>query len=164
MAETKVRAKVAEREYLDAKGNVTEDEHEATGVRYTHLGTGKVIEFQIPSNRGKDLLAAFGLKTWIGNLMSQHDGDVAAVQAKLDQVAAGNWPERVGGFGPRYDVDALVTAIASATADAGLPSDEGAIRKRIADEKGYAAGALKNPAVLAHYNSLTQKATDLGAL
>lgn len=151
------RTKVAERDYIAADGSVTDDEQLATGVKYKFLSTGAVIErkFDTINTDGARMLALFGLKTWIGNLMSQHDGDADAVNAKLDSVWAGKWPDREGAIGPRYDADILALAIAQAKGE----SDPAPYVKKIAEMKGYGGKAYSVLEVRKAYDSLAGKAS-----
>jgi hypothetical protein len=77
-----------------------------------------------------------------------------------DTVNNSEWSKREGFGGPRCDADALAMAIAKVK----KLTDPAPFAKRIAEEKGYAAMALKVPAVLAHYNEITGKSATVGDL
>ena len=115
------KKKQANRLYVDETGTATKDEALAVGVRYEALADDeKTVKAttQIPDLRKIDpkgllLLALFGAKTWIGNLYNM-DLEQTEIQARIDTVIAGEWPERQVFGGPRYDAEALANAIARA--------------------------------------------------
>jgi hypothetical protein len=159
------KEKVANRLYTTAAGTVTKDEAEAVGVRYESLNGDKIVavtkieDLTKIDPKGLLLFALFGAKTWIGNLYNQ-ELSPDEVQARVDSVVAGEWPERQSIGGPRYDVDALALAI---TKVKGLVDPEPA-KKRIVEEKGYGTMAMKVPEVLAAYNVITGKVATVASL
>lgn len=172
MANKTDKKKVANRLYIGPDGKEA-DEETAIGVRYESLDeTGKVVRTTEVADvskidpRGLQLLALFGLKTWVGNLYNQVlNGEGSMTFDDIDSrlalvVEKGEWPERQGVGGPRYDADALALAIAQAKGQ----TDPAPFAKRIAEEKGYGAMALKVAAVLDKYNAITGKGGDLAAL
>lgn len=159
------KEKVANRLYTKPDGTVTKDEAEAVGVRYEALNGDKIVSVTaIPDltkidAKGLLLYALFGAKTWIGNLYNQ-ELTADEVQARVDSVNGGEWPERQTLGGPRYDVDALALAI---TKVKGLV-DPAPAKKRIVEEKGYGTMAMKVPEVLTEYNSITGKVATVASL
>lgn len=156
-----VRTKVANRLYIAASGAVVEDEQDAEGVKFENLERGETVTsmWKDFTDDGKRLIGLFGLKTWIGNLFNQ-DLELDEINARLDSVKAGEWPERQGVGGPRYDAEALSKAIAEVKG----ATDAAPFRKRIDEEKGYGTMALKVPEVLGAYNRLTGKVATVAAL
>lgn len=166
MAKTE-RVKVANRLYVDAQGKVVDDEALATGIRYEFLGDGPkapptwTVESQFSdfNDDGKRLAWLFGMKTWVGNLANQ-DLTADEINARLATVAGGEWPERQGVGGPRYDMAALAQAIMQAKG----AQDPAPFAKRLADEKGYATMAMKVPAVSDIYYRLVGKSVTVDQL
>ena len=155
------REKVANRLYIDLNGKVVDDEQDATGVRFENLERGETVTVQYADFNpiGQRMGWAFGMKTWIGNLFNQ-ELDLAEIEARLDSVKGGEWPERQGVGGPRYDAEALSKAIAEVKG----ADDAAPFAKRIADEKGYGTMALKVPDVMAAYNRLIGKVVTVANL
>jgi len=156
------REKVANRDYVDASGQEVEDEQDAMGVKFEHLSRGETVAVNWSdfSDDGKRLIGLFGLKTWIGNLFNQKL-DIGEINDRLDKVKAGEWPERQGMGGPRYDQNALAQAIATAKGS----TDVAPFLKRVQDDSKYASMAMRHPEVLRLYNQATGRAApDLSAL
>jgi hypothetical protein len=156
------REKVANRLYVGVDGKtVVEDEQDAQGVRFEELERKETVVaiWSHFNDDGKRLIGLFGLKTWIGNLFNQ-DLDLDEILARVDSVKAGQWPERQGVGGPRYDADKLATAIATVKGAA----DSAPFLKRIQEEKGYAAMAMKVTEVMDLYNKATGKSISASAL
>lgn len=161
MADKPKKEKVANRLYIDSQGAKVDDETNAQGVRYEHLERKEnVVAMWGDFNAdGQRLVGLFGLKTWIGNLFNQ-DLDLAEVEARLAEVKSGKWPEREGVGGPRYDAAVLAASIAEAK----KAPDPAPFLKRITEEKGYGAMALKVPAVQHLYNTKMGKAVTIDQL
>lgn len=174
------RSKVAERHYIAADGALTKNEEDAVGVRYKHVGTGEVIELKTGLEAGSigAMLAAFGAKTWIGNLVSQFTDrenggvvDFEGVRERLADLSDGNWPGREAGEGAgpgaRMDRDALAEAIVLVLEDAGDERVQGdkragvkaAVRQKIEDDLKWAMGKRRVTEVAVHYLQLTGKTT-----
>jgi len=162
------REKVADRLYVDAQGDVAEDEQDAQGVKFVHLdpkgekgNPGTVaVSWSDFSDDGKRLIGLFGLKTWIGNLFNQKL-DLGEINDRIDSVKAGEWPERQGVGYPRYNQAALAQAIATAKGAA----DVAPFLKRVQDDSKYASMAMRHPKVLELYNKATgRESPDLAAL
>lgn len=168
MASEPKKRKIAERDYLDADNNVVDEEHEAAGVRYTQLRTGNVYDsmtgaadHDIVGTRVA-MLAAFGLKTLIGNLVSQFDGDLTAVRERDEQIVDGQpWPGRQGGEGSRIDLDVLAQALLDeATAQgavAGSPDDFKATMREKAEDLDWARARRNDPRIAPRYVALAAK-------
>lgn len=121
---TKVR--VAKHELL--KGSeVTENEEEATGIRYTQLGSGAKFEVDIAGmpDAAKNLLAIFGAKTLATNEASQarngqhadEAGQLLAIQERFDLISGKTtgtpqWVDRTGGE-RKIDLDVMAQAMAN---------------------------------------------------
>lgn len=138
---TEFKRKIADRDWINAVGQVVGSAEEATGVRHTMLKSGNVYERQItPAN--STLYAVFGAATYIGNLVSQHQDDPAAINAKLDLVDQGEWPGREAGEGPRkIDKDVMAQAVADVALAEGVDPTKvnvPAIRARLDDDSFYA--------------------------
>lgn len=163
--------KIAERDYLAPDGTVVDDEEEATGVRYTQLATGKQINYQIPeASPGKiqTMIAVFGLKTWIGNLVSQFKGDLDAVVGRLNELAEGNWPGRAPGEGPvsKINLDALAEAMAMVAEELGkIKAGDSAdqykdrARAKLEEDPTLRRKFRADPQIGAKYNELVGKTT-----
>lgn len=149
------REKVANRDYIDAAGAKVEDEQDAVGVRYEHLERAQTVQVMWSefNPEGQRLCGLFGLKTWIGNLFNQ-DLELPEIQERIESVKGGEWPERAGVGGPRYEFDKLANAIASVKGVA----DSAPFLKRLQEEKGYAAMAMKVGEVATLYHQATGKA------
>jgi hypothetical protein len=169
----KPKPRVANRLYIGTDGKPVKEPDEAVGVRYERLGANGVILWTVEvadvtkiHPDGQKLLALFGAKTWIGNLDNQddaHDEILAKVATVTDK---GEWPEREGNVGPRYDFDKLAPIIL----DFKLKDDPSsnatleAILKRLNSEKGYPAMAMRVPDVATAYHAATGKAATIKAL
>jgi hypothetical protein len=106
---------------------------------------------------------SFHLQTWteiwIENLKNQNL-DPKEIEARLAIVNGSAWSERQVVAGRRFDVDALSLAIAKVKGMA----DPAPFLRRIQEEKGYAAMAMKVPDVIREYNSITGKVAAVGDL
>lgn len=163
MADAKKPRKIAERDYLDAEGVVVEDEHEAAGVRYTQLRTGKTYDSMTGAadhdvvGTRVAMLAAFGLKTLIGNLVSQFDGDLAAVADRDAMIVDGEpWPGRQGGEGSRIDLDILVEALCQEAEAQGKTVDKAALREK-AEDLEWSKARRNDPRITPRYVALAAK-------
>lgn len=163
------KRKIAERDYLGPDGSVVDDEEEAAGVRYTQLASGKSIDILIPNaspGSVQTMLAAFGAKTWVGNLVSQFKGDLGAVQGRVSELADNNWPGRAPGEGPvsKINLDALAVAMALVAEETGKlkegdSADEYKARARAKIDGDVALRRKMRaiPEVAAKYNELVGK-------
>jgi hypothetical protein len=119
---TKVR--VAKHELLKGT-DVTENEEEATGIRYTQVGSGAKFEIDIAGlpEGAKNMLAIFGAKTLATNEASQarngkyadEAGQLLAIQERFDLIAgkttgAPQWVDRTGGE-RKIDLDVMAQAM-----------------------------------------------------
>lgn len=121
---TKVR--VAKHELLKGT-DVTENEEEATGIRYTQVGSGKTFELDVAGlpDGAKNMLAIFGAKTLATNEASQarngkyadEAGQLLAIQERFDLIAGKTtgtpqWIDRTGGE-RKIDLDVMAQAMAN---------------------------------------------------
>lgn len=118
---TSKNKRVSKRDFLDASGQVVDKIGEATGARYTLLGTGKEfdIDFSDASmwgpGRPGTMCAIFGYHTKVGNVantvLNDKDSPGSAedagdeCEAWLDGLDKGVWREAAepGTRGPKYD-------------------------------------------------------------
>lgn len=113
------RKAVAKHYLLDTQGQVTEDEKQATGIRYHHLASGNTFDYQI-SDAAKMMLAVFGAKTLATNEASairQKEGDdsdqVGAIRERFALLDSGEWVDRTREGGPKIDVPRLAASAAA---------------------------------------------------
>jgi predicted RNA-binding protein YlqC (UPF0109 family) len=121
---TKVR--VAKHELLKGTA-VTENEEEATGIRYTQVGSGKTFELDVAGlpDGAKNMLAIFGAKTLATNEASQarngkdadEAGQLLAIQERFDLIAGKTtgtpqWVDRTGAE-RKIDLDVMAQAMAN---------------------------------------------------
>jgi len=129
---TSSKRAVAKHSMLDAAGNITENETEATGQRYVHLATGRTFDYQVPgavAGSPQTMLAIFGAKTLMTNeasAMRQKEGDnsdqVGAIEERFALTDTGQWVDRTREGGPRTDRDALALAAAEIFGEAQSPA------------------------------------------
>lgn len=141
-----VRARVAKHEYLDATGNVVENEEDAHGVRYTLLASGKhfdyIVDTASPAGR---MLAVFGAKTLATNEASQarqkggeNADQIGAITERFELIGTGKWVDKTGGA--RFDLDTLAQAIVNVGASKGKSLEVAAIRERLDSTAPEASG------------------------
>lgn len=120
----KVRAKVAEHEFIDAAGEPVDDGESAQGYRYTLLASGDSFDWYWAqaNDDEKRMLAIFGAKTLATNETSQArnnpkgSGSAAeqmeALRERFTMLRSGQWVDRSReGSVVKIDKDALAEAI-----------------------------------------------------
>lgn len=185
MADSKEKREMqAEHKLLDQSGTVVEAEESAFGISYKHLKTGETFTWTLPTQDAAvsaetRMLAIFGAKTLATNVASASKtrkdgvGAVPSIQERFDLIRSGTWVDRT--VGPRYDTDILLQAIAAAKAESGQAFDEAATRAKLESEdktygsaknQTYAAFAMTNKSVRAHYDALrpAKAEAELGSL
>lgn len=163
------RAKVAQRDWIDADGNVVAEEL-ATGVRYTNVESGQTYEWQSGAPAGSDavMLACFGALTLMGNVANTRinglDGSgeeaIGDIKERFELLKTGKWIDRSeGARGPKYDLGKLATAFIEVRAAMGQPVkgtyDE--ILQKLTEDKSIFAKVRSNPDVQAKYAELAGK-------
>jgi len=140
---------VAKHYLLTSTGEVTENEGEATGIRYVSLASGRTFDYQVPgatAGSPQSMLAVFGAKTLATNeasAMRQKEGDssdqVGAIEERFALIDTGQWVDRTREGGPRTDRDALATAAvqilseAEAAKEGGRPFDAATMATKVAE-------------------------------
>jgi len=169
---TVTRKPVAEHEYLDAAGNVVDDEESAQGYRYKLLENGETFAWQYAeaTEDEKRLLALFGAKTLATNESSAKRNSVKGAKSADEQIEAvrvrfnrirneGVWVDRSGAPGFAVKPELLAQAINNVKERMGKTVDIGETMRRIAEEAGYVAKARKLPDVAAEYAKLAGRPT-----
>ena len=122
------RVAVADHQYLDAQGNVIQEDGESTGTgyRYTLLSNKETFDWQwdLANENERRMFALFGVKTLATNMTSQARNNVKGAASDAEQMEAlrsrfnhvrneGTWlPEREGGPAvAKIDKPKLATAI-----------------------------------------------------
>lgn len=164
------RKKVANRDWINAAGEVVKNEEEATGVRYTNLESNESFEWQsgAPAGSGAVMLACFGALTLMGNVANTRlnglDGTgaeaIADIKERFALLDSGKWADRTeGARGPKYELDKLATAFIEVRAAMGTPVkgtyDE--ILQKFTEDKSLVAKVRSNPDVQKKYAELTGK-------
>lgn len=167
------KRKVADHEYLDAAGNIVDEEESAQGYRYKHLESQKDFTWQWAdaTDDERRMLAIFGAKTLATNETSaarnnskgaaSADDQMNAVKSRFDLIRGGTWLDRErGGGGFAIKPELLAQAINNVRQALGKAvTDVGELLKRIAEEPGYSAKARKVPEVAAEYARLAGRST-----
>jgi hypothetical protein len=174
-----VKRKVANHELLNAAGEVTESEEEATGIRYTLLANNQSFDYQSGLEPGKaaTMLAVFGAKTLATNETSaarnnskgeaSADEQIDAVRERFALLNDGKWVDRTReGVGAKVDLDALAEAICrvliaegkstQADVDGGYKAK---VRAKLDDDKTYARKARSYGPVANEYANLVGRTT-----
>lgn len=165
-----VKRAVAKHELLDAKGELVENEEEATGIRYTLLANGQAFDWQYGTNPDADrMIAIFGAKTLATNESSAMrnstkgaatpDEQIDAVRERFALIQTGKWIDRTReGVGAKIDLDALANAICNVMVADGKYTPEqvqneklAATRQKLDDDKGFARKARQHPPFAAEY-------------
>jgi hypothetical protein len=173
------RGKIAERDWVNVNGEVVDAHAEATGARYTYLGSGTSLERQFGEpGTPATLCAVMGWLTKVGNIVNtivnapDYDGvtDPIPEAAEWDAgLEKGIWREPGEGTarGPKYDKDVLAGALLDVLAEKAA-GDFAHYRERLED-RGYYAKVRGNPAIMVRYMQRmaekgTATGTDVGAL
>lgn len=165
------RKAIANRQWLklsaDGKSYDEVAEEEATHVGYTYKADGQsyVHKLSAPGTLA-GMLEGFGALTLMGNITNTWKGEegersaspIEDITARFKLMGEGKWIDRTSsGFGgPRYDKMALAETLVQVLGKA-AKGDAAAYLKRIEEEKGYGAKALKNPDVLRAYGEKVGK-------
>lgn len=150
------RKRVSKRDFIDENGAVVDKMEEATGARYTLVGTtGGEFDLQVGNlSFPERAFAIFGFHTKIGNVANTvlNDKDdpgepsdaAEAIKDFLGLVDSGMWtePAKGGVAGARVDRDALAMAIVEVftpiNAARGKPApDLVAVREKLEDSKEF---------------------------
>lgn len=170
-----VRKQVAKHFLLNAAGEVTEDEKDATGIRYVQVSTGDTFDYQV-SEAAKMMLATFGAKTLATNESSQvrnnpkgAGGDSEQMEAIRNRFAlldSGEWVDRTREGGGAVNKDALAEAIilimvadGKITAEQAAGDAKAKVRQKLDDDAGYVKIARQHPRVTAEYAKLVGRQT-----
>lgn len=162
------KRKVADHIYLDAAGNVVDQEEDAQGYRYKMLETDETFDWswEEANELERKMLALFGAKTLATNVTSGARNNSKGAASAKDQMVAvkdrfstirdGNWTSpSEGGGGFAIDKAKLAQAIANVRSAMGKAADtvENYLR-RFEEEAGYMAKCRKVPEVNAEYAKL----------
>jgi hypothetical protein len=166
--ETTSRKQVAKHYLLDAQGNVTEDEMQATGIRYVQLSTNDTFDYQV-SETAKLALAVFGSKTLATNEASQvrnnpkgggSDAEqMAAIRDRFTKLDAGEWVDRTREVAPP-NLDAMAeAAIVVMLADSKIAADQvgdikAKVRQKLDDDPKYLTVLRNHPRIPGEYAKL----------
>jgi hypothetical protein len=163
--ETAKTRKVADHFYLDASGNVVEEQEKATGIRYQVVATKENFDFQVPGavpGSVQTMIALFGAKTLAINTASQNrqdpESDVTdpvAISERFSLIKDGDWGvSRGGGGGARIDIDLLIEALGQVYKKEKKPFDPDKYGTAIRDNEEYRKKVFSNLAVKARYMTL----------
>lgn len=181
-AATSKRKTVSKRAFLNTDGTEAERIEEATGARYTLLGTAageKHFDQQFgQAGAFATMCAIFGFHTKVGNVANTvlndkeepgtPDDAATAIAEFVSKAQAGTWAERQeGGPGARIDKQALAGAIVEVAAAAGKTVELATIMQRLEEgwtERNLSAAAYTRqtrqvPEVAAAYAARVGKAT-----
>lgn len=167
---TVVKKQVAKHSLLNAAGDVTESETEATGIRYVQVSTGETFDYQV-SEAAKMMLAVFGSKTLATNESSQvrnnpkgagsDSEQMEAIKNRFALLDSGEWVDRTREGGAAVNKDALAEAIVLVMlADGKITAEQAAgdakdkIRQKVEDDATYVKTARQHPRVTAEYAKL----------
>lgn len=170
-----VKRTVAKHYLLDSTGAVVEDEEQATGIRYHHIGTGQTFDYQIAAAQPGSpatMLAIFGAKTLATNEASavrQKSGDmgdqVGAITDRFAMIDSGKWVDRTReGF--KWDLDLLAQAVVAVLVrDSHISAEQGSdpaivakVRAKL-DDKAQVTLVRQTEGVEAEYKRLSGKTT-----
>lgn len=170
------KARISQRDFIDADGNEVERMELATGARYTLVEVGKSFDLQLgKAGDPATMFAIFGFHTKIGNVantvLNDKDAPGTADDAASDiadfieQATGGVWREagEGGGRGPKYDNAILAAALVAVLGDK-AKGDAGHYQARLDDpkgevdsaNKGYRAKVVAQDAVKARYWELAK--------
>jgi hypothetical protein len=154
-AATGKRARVSQRDFINANGEVVDRMEEATGARYTLVQAGKSFDLQFgEAGKPETMFAIFGFHTKVGNVANTvlNDSDspgtpddaAGAIGEWLESVNGGTWREAGEGTtrGPKYDNGILAEALVAVLGDK-AKGDAGHYQARLDDNKGEVDPANK---------------------
>jgi len=165
------RKRVSKRAFLTVNGGEAERMEDASGARYTLLGSGGGdYDYTFGEDSAADkMFAIFGFHTKIGNVAntvlndkedpgSTHDASVV-IEEFIALTKAGKWAERaVGAPGSRVDKDALAAAVVEVAQAKGQTKNESAVRAKLEDDIGLVRKLRANPEIRAAYDKRVGKA------
>lgn len=149
------RARVSQRDFITATGDVVDRMEQAEGARYTLVGAGRSYDYVVGKNTTADKFwAVFGYLTKVGNVANTvlNDKDdpgsfedaATAIEAFLEQVEGGVWREagEGAGRGPKYDNGILAEALVALLGQS-AKGDAGYYQAKLDDPKGEIDSANK---------------------
>jgi hypothetical protein len=174
---TKPKVRRAEHELLDDAGNEVESEEQATGYRFSLIGSDEEpFEWfwKDATDAEKLMTSLFGVKTLATNEASGKRNNakgiqyapaeiLAAVKSRFDLIRSGQWSaDREGGVGATVDRDKLASAICEYLVSSGKKSqddvDSGGtwdkVRTQLETNQEYFRNARNQPEVSANYAKL----------
>lgn len=173
---TETKQRIASHEYLDATGNVVENEEDGQSYRFTLFGVSLPFDWQwsAANEAERIMLALFGAKTLATNEASakrnsKQGADVnAQMEAVIERFAllrSGQWVDRTREPGAvRIDKDALAEAICRVLVEKGKKTDKevedgykATIRAKLEDDRDYVRKSRQIPEVAAHYSKIVGK-------
>jgi hypothetical protein len=171
------RKKVSKRAYLTVNGGECDKIEEATGARYTLLGTagGEKHFDQQFGDAGKfaTMCSIFGFHTKVGNVANTVLNDKSepgtpddAADAIAEFISKASdaepvWAERTGGVGAKIDLDALAGAIVQCAESKGKELDVLEIREKLEGDKALVRKMRQVPEIATAYNARVGKVVNL---
>lgn len=168
------RTKIADRDWIDAKGEAVAEEN-AVAARYTFLADGKSATFTPKTDDAATrMLAIFGAQTLMGNLTNtwkvekgeRADSPVDVIAERFQLLADGKWIDRsAAGVGAKVDKDALAGAFIDVALADGKVTDAtkdatyAKVRARLEEDAGYLRAVRSVPAISAAYSARVGRVT-----